>query len=801
MMWSFLARFILRNRLMLLIIVVGITVFMAWQAQKLNMGYGFARMMPDDDPISIEFAEFEKTFGQVSNTIVMVLNDPEFFTPKHLKQWQEFTDSLGAIDGVEDVLTVTTAFDLEVDEESEKLNIIPLMPALPKTNEEAAELKSLLLSRPFYKDLLYTDSGNIIMLILRVDETSVYSEEVVKIVEDIKAINKSYKLRTGQHVYTSGLPYIRMANMLKLRKEVFLLIGGTLLVTSILLIVFLRSFRATLISLLVVSLGVIFTFGLMGGLGFEISILTSLIPPLVVVIGVPNCIYLINKYHQEYMAHSNQVKALHRVIRKIGTVTMMTNFTTAMGFATFILTDSSALVQFGITASITVLFIFMLSLVLIPIFYSYASAPKERHYNHFDTSWLQGLLNFLNGVISNHRPAVYIITFIVIVISVFGTMQLRVTGNLTGDFLKKDPVFKDIKFIEDKFRGVVPLEIVVDTGEKKGVQKLSTLKKIDEFQQRVNALPQVSRSLSLVDFVKFTRQGILFGNPDLYGLPTRQEQQWMMKYLPHGEGKLEMISSLMDSTQQKARISMQMADLGTTEMRELKQTITTFAEEIFDTETYKLSITGSSVKFLRTTDYLIKNLILSLILAILLISILMAFMFGSGRMVAISLIPNIIPLLITAGLMGFIGIPLRPSTILIFSIAFGISIDDTIHFLARYRQELKSNGWRIAAAAKTAINETGPSMFYTSIVLFFGFSVFLLSSFKGTIAVGVLVALTLICAMLTNLVVLPTFLMSLDKFIRARDFKESIIEIYDEQDAEDEEEVDEANENTDGNKP
>jgi predicted RND superfamily exporter protein len=572
-----------------------------------------------------------------------------------------------------------------------------------------------------------------------------------------------------------------------LRNEVLLLILGTIIVTSILLFVFLRSFRATLISLIVVSLGVVFSLGILGGFGFEISILSSLIPPLVIIIGVPNCIYLINKYHQEYMVHNNQIKALHRVIRKIGTVTVMTNFTTALGFATFILTDSLALVQFGIAASLTILIIFLLSIIIIPIFYSYTRPPKARHYSHFEKNWLQGMINWLTNAITQHRKAIYLSTVAAVITGIVGIFQIRVTGNLTGDLEKSDPVYTDIKFIEEKFHGVVPLEIIVDTGEKNGVQKLSTLKKIDEFQQRVNALPEVSRSLSLVDFVKFTRQGILFGNPDMYELPSRQEQQWMMKYLPRGDGKLDLVRSLVDSTQQKARISMQMADLGTTEMRELQNTIRAMASEIFESDKYKLTITGSSVKFLRTTDYLIKNLILSMLLAILVISVLMAFLFGSGRMVIISLVPNLIPLLLTAGIMGFVGIPLKPSTILIFSIAFGISIDDTIHFLARYRQDLKSNGWRIAEAAKTAIAETGPSMFYTSVVLFFGFSVFLLSSFGGTMAVGLLVGITLMFAMLTNLLVLPTFLMSLDKFIRARDFKESIIEIYDEQDAEDDE--------------
>jgi predicted RND superfamily exporter protein len=787
-MWTFLARFILRNRILLLSVLALLTAFMLYHADNINMGYGFARMMPDDDPVSIEFAEFEKTFGQVSNTMVIVMEDEEFFTPLHIAQWKELADSLAQIDGVDDVLTVTSAYDLEVNEDEEKLNMVPVMTSLPQTMDEARAFKQKLKNLPFYKNLLYTDDGDVIMMMMRINQGKLYNKEIIRIIDEVRAINTNFEKRTGLTVHTSGLPYIRMANTTRLRNEVYLLVAGTLFVTAILLFVFLRSVRATAISLLVVSLGVVFTFGLLGFFGFELSMLSSLIPPLVIVIGVPNCIYLINKYHQEYKKHNNQIKALHRVIRRIGTVTVMTNFTTALGFATFILTDSQALVEFGIISSLIILFIFMLSIIMIPVIYSYVSPPKERHYQHFDKKYITGLLRFLTNAVSHHRPAIYITTIAFVIIGIVGIFQLEVKGNLKGDLSHSDRVYQDIEFIEAKFHGVVPLEIVIDCGEKKCVEKLSALKKIDEFQTRVSELPLVSRSLSLVDFVKFTRQGILFGNPEMYGLPTRQEQQWMMKYLPRGDQKTDMMSSLVDSTRQKARISMQMADMGTTEMRELQQKITAIAGEVFDDDTFKVTITGSSVKFIRTTDYLIKNLILSMALAILVISVLMAFLFGSGRMVFISVLPNMIPLILTAGIMGYFGIPIKPSTILIFSIAFGISIDDTIHFLARYRQELKSNGWRIGEAVKTSIKETGASMFYTSVVLFFGFSVFLLSSFGGTMAVGLLVAVTLIFAMLTNLLLLPAFLMSLDKFIRARDFTESIIEIYDEQDAEDDEE-------------
>ena len=784
-MWVTIARVLLRNREVFLAVVGLFAAYMIYHAQDVKMGYGFARMIPEHDSTSLVYDNFEKTFGEAGNTVVIAMEDPDFFTVEHISEWREYTNNLKAIVGVSNVLSITNAYDLVAEEESSKLDLKLLLQENPQTQEEVQTFKNRVLDLPFYKDLLYSENGDVIMMLVRISSDSLYTKEILNIVEEIKQVNSDFINQSGLQIHTSGLPYIRMANVKKLKTEIYLLIAFTILITSILLFVFLRSVRATLISLLVVGLGVIFSFGILGAFNFEISILSSLIPPLVIVIGVPNCIYLINKYHQEYKGHNNKTKALQRVIRRIGTVTVLTNFTTALGFATFILTDSQALVEFGIATSVNILLVFVLSIVLIPIIYSYLRPPKERHYAHFDVKWIQGMLKTVKTLVSKYRIAVYITVIALVVLGVFGILELRVTGNLTDDFKKDDPVYTDIKFLEDKFDGVMPLEIVVDTKKKNGVQKLNTLKRIDKFQQEISSMPEVSRSLSIADFVKFAHQGILFGNPDMYSLPTRQEQQWMMKYLPRGDENVELLESMVDSSGQKARISMQIADLGTTEMRELQDKIRSIAGEIFEKDKYEITITGASIKFIRTTDYLIKNLIISMVLAFIIISIMMAFLFGSAKMVFISIIPNMIPLLLTAGLMGFLGIPLKPSTILVFSIAFGISIDDTIHFLARYRQELKSNGWRIAKAAKTSIEETGISMFYTSVILFFGFSVFMMSSFDGTMALGLLVAITLIFAMLTNLIILPSFLMSLDKLIRAKDFSESIIEIYEEKDEED----------------
>jgi hypothetical protein len=324
----------------------------------------------------------------------------------------------------------------------------------------------------------------------------------------------------------------------------------------------------------------------------------------------------------------------------------------------------------------------------------------------------------------------------------------------------------------------MPLEILIDTQKEKGVMKLSTLKRMEKINEIIESFPELSKSLSVVNLVKYSKQAYYRGNPKYYQLPTSQERSYIFAYTKNSESEVGMLKSFVDSTGRYARMTTYMKDIGTDKMDIIQERLQQVIDKEFASENYTVSITGKAYVFIKGTNYLIKNLVLSLSLAILLIAIFMAWMFRSPQMILISLIPNILPLLITAGLMGFFDIPIKPSTILVFSIAFGISVDDTIHFLAKYRQELIVNKWKIKPSVYAALRETGVSMFYTSIVLFFGFLVFTLSSFGGTISLGGLVSATLLLAMISNLILLPSLLLTFErKIANKKVFKEPKIKI------------------------
>ncbi|HZH70534.1 MAG TPA: efflux RND transporter permease subunit, partial [Flavobacteriaceae bacterium] len=598
---------------------------------------------------------------------------------------------------------------------------------------------------------------------------------------------EDFETTTGMKVHISGMPYIRTLNSQNIVDEIGLFVAVALLVTSILFFFFFRSFRATFITIATVIIGVMWCFGFLGLFGYEITILTALIPPLIIVIGVANCIFLINKYQQEIKSHGNQAKSLQRVITKIGNATLLTNVTTASGFATFILTQSKLLKEFGTIASISILSVFVLSLLIIPIIYSYMPIPKYKHLKHLNKKWVGRLVKWLENTVRNQRIAIYTTFVLLLCVSIVGIYNIRISGSMIEDMPQGADFFQDIRFFEKEFNGVMPLEILIDTKRKEGVMAAATLRRMDELQTVIEEIPEYSKPISIVELVKYAKQAYYNGNPEYYQLPSSQERNFILPYVKNSISETNLLESYVDSTGQFARITTFMMDTETERMERIEEDLTEEITKIFPEDRYEVSLTGKAVLFQKGTNYLVNNLIISLALAIFLISVFMAWMFRSFRMIVISLIPNLLPLLVTAGLMGFLGIPIKPSTILVFSIAFGISVDDTIHFLAKYRQELIASNWKIKRSVYAALKETGVSMFYTSIVLFFGFSVFMISSFGGTVALGGLVSATLLFAMLSNLLLLPSLLLSLEKSIaNQKTFKKPAMEILPQDDEEDE---------------
>ncbi|WP_440880023.1 efflux RND transporter permease subunit [Tenacibaculum sp. C7A-26P2] len=764
--WTKIAGFILRNRYFVLILITVITGLLLSQTKHMRFSYTEANLLPTDHKANVEYDNFLKIFGEEGNLIILGVKDSTVFSPHKFKKWNLLTKSFEKSAQVDFTLSISDVKKLKANRTQRKFEIEPLFNETPNTTEGISNIKKQLFEKlPFYENLLYNKKGVLQTAIYLRKDIINTPERADFIIDVLIPTIEEFEKQNDIDIRISGMPYIRTLNSLNITQEMGIFVVGALLITAIIFFFFFRSFRATFITLLVVGIGVVWAFGFIGWFRYEITVLSALIPPLIIVIGVPNAVFLINKYQQEVKKHGNQAKSLQRVISKIGNATLMTNITTASGFATFVFVKSQLLREFGILASVNIISIFILALLIIPIIYSFMPLPEKKHLNHLEKRWMENVVNWMERTVKRDRIGIYITTVIVIILGIVGLYKIRVSGSLIEDMPRGKQFYKDIKFFENEFGGIMPLEILIDTKKEKGVMKLSTLKKIEKLNETIETFPELSKPISINNLVKYSKQAYYNGNPKYYQLPTSQEKAYILSYTKNSAKNSNMLNNFVDSTGRYARITTFMKDIGTDKMDIIQERLNAVIKKNFSNDRFNVSLTGKALVFLKGTNYLIKNLVISLSLAILLISIFMAWMFRSPQMILISLIPNMLPLLITAGLMGFFDIPIKPSTILVFSIAFGISVDDTIHFLAKYRQELLSNNWKIKPAVYAALKETGVSMFYTSIVLFFGFLVFTISSFGGTIALGGLVSVTLLLAMVSNLLLLPSLLLSFEKKI------------------------------------
>ena len=780
-MWIKLSRLILRNRILLLTVLGVITVFLGYHARKVEMSYEYASLLPKKDQAYKDYQNFVKVFGQEGNLIIVGVQDTNFFRLDHFNAWKSLCNDLKKVDGVENLLSVSNTYNLEKNKDEKKFEVVNTFPDTITSQEQldtyVAEFKRL----PFYRKLVYNDETDTYLLAITVNKDKMASKEREDLVAGIQEVCHNFEEKEDVTLHYSGVPYIRVVNSVKIKRELYMFSVLALVICIVVLFLFFRSFKAVFVPVLIVIVGVIWAMGMLSLFGYKITLLSGMIPPLLIVIGIPNSIYMLNKFHHEYVSHGNKIKALQRVIIKIGNATFLTNLTTASGFATFIIVKSDILRQFGIIASLNILGLFILSLLLIPIIFSFIGAPSSRHVGHLDNKIVTTIIRKLMHITQNYRQVVYFATIGIILVSIYGITLMKSSGYMLDDIPEDDPVYVDLKFFESNFNGLMPLEIMVDTKKPQGVMQLTTFQKIEKLEERLAEYPELSASTSLLNLLKFAKQAFYNGHERYYSVPNNREKNFILQYASTGEENVGLLHSFMDSTRQITRISIRVKDVGTKRMEELYMQFNNDIDSIFTSDKYNVTVTGSSIISFKGNQYLLKNLFTSLGLAILLISTFMAIMFSSWRMVILSLTPNIIPLIFTAAVMGFTGIPIKASTILVFSIAFGISVDNTIHFLAKYRQELNMTNWDIRKSVVIALKETGVSMLYTSVVLFFGFGIFTISNFGGTQAMGILVSLTLLVAVTSNLVLLPSLLSGLERITTTEAFKEPLLHIYDEE--------------------
>jgi predicted RND superfamily exporter protein len=774
-MWNKLAAGIIRYRLPFIAVIGLITVVMAFYASKVEMSYDFTRTVPPDDPDMVYLNKFKEQFGEDSNIIAIGMKDSSIYELDNFLAFRELTNNIKNINGVVRIVALPRLKMILKDTANAKFYLTDIFPEKISSQAQLDTLFDLMLGQKVYsRQLLNLDNGAMMMLV-SVQKEVMNSSARVAMTQELLDVGKKFEEKTKIQLRYAGLPFIRTVVANALRNEMKIFLIASAVVTGIIMFVFFRSFRAVLFSMIIIGILVVWVLGTLVLCGFKITLLSGLIPPVIVTIGITNAIYLLNKYHLEFNKTKDKIEAITSVVRKMGLAMFLTNLTVAIGFLTLLATDITILREFGIVAGINIMALFFVSLIMMPSIFYWMPPPSEKHLRHLNFKIMGAFLRQVDIMVHRQRTWIYAVSIVVALISAYGISTLRSVSFMVDDVPEESQVKKDLKFFEANFSGIMPLEMVIEfkTKKRRPVLDVKNLAKVEEFENFLDSITVMSRPVSVLSFFKAAKQAFYNNNPDKFFLPTKNEGAFILRYMKGQSDETGIFKSFVDTTFSKMRISVQIADIGSVKLDSLvNDVIEPRMKSIFvstEKDSVVTAITGSTKIFIKGNKFLIDNLKESLILAIILITLSMAFLFANVRMIIISLVPNILALMITAGLMGYFHIPLKPSTALIFSITFGISVDNSIRFLAKYRQEILANNFFIPVAVSDSILETGKSIMYTSIVLFAGFIIFAFSSFGGTIALGVLTSTTLVISMFTNLILLPALIMTFDKPKRKKD--------------------------------
>jgi len=762
-MWVKLSRFILQNRIAIIIFFLAGTAFMAWQAKNVKLSYTGSKILPVTDSVFIKYNTFKKQFGEDGNVMVVGIQSPNIFKKEVYNQWVQLSNDIQKLKGIKQVLSSGRIFQLDKDTVNQKFILKSIPGELVKTDAEMDSIKNTLFNTPFFEGLVF-NKQNATLMAITFDTKILNTAERNPILKQIEEKARVFQKSTHIQVHISGLPYIRTAVSKLVSNEFVLFLGLSILVSALILLFFFKKFYAVFFPILVVIMGVIWSIGTLVLFGFELTILTGLIPPLIVIIGIPNSILLLNKYHNELRKHGDKQKALSVTIERIAVTTLIANITAAIGFGVLYFTGSELLMQFGSVASINVMVTWLMCLCLIPIIFSYLPAPKIKAQNHVEEGFLHKLLVKTDVLVQQKSLLIYVGTIVISVIAFIGVLRINVNGYVVDDLPKNSEILTDLKFFEKNFEGILPLEVSVDTKKKNGVLNLTNLKRMEKMEKMISAYPEFSRSISLNMGLKYATQAFYNNDTAFFRLPDNLEKNFILAYIANGgKGNANLLSNFIDKKNESTRISFQMADVGSKRLDAIMMELKPRIDSILPPSKFDVELTGSSIIFSKGTDYMLRHLVESIALAIILISLLRLAQFKSWGIMFISLLPNIVPLIITAGIMGYFGISLKPSTILIFTIAFGLASDQTIYFLTRYQQELNLTNFSVPRVITDSITETGVSMTLIALILFFGFGIFTASTFGGTVVLGLLLSITLFVALIFNLTLLPALVLWLDK--------------------------------------
>jgi len=730
--------------------VILISIFLGYFIKDLRFNYVFEDFFPVDDPDLAYYQKFKQMFNNDNDYLLIgVINESGVFEKEFLTNLDSLTQTLNTVDNVTHVNSLTNV---------ERPAITPLglfkIPLVHVNDPSRYSQDSLrIFQNRLLVESLISDDSKATAILLKHDFLQ-SKEGADKLVNDVTSIVSKFSF---DKVYIAGKTYAQGVFIEKMKVELAIFLSASILLVIGFLAFAYRSWWGVLVPLLVVMLATVWILGTMGLTGKTLDILMVLLPTIMFVVGMSDVVHIMTKYIEQLRLGFSKEEAIKTTFREVGLATFLTSLTTSIGFLTLLTASIAPIQEFGVYTALGVFMAFIVAFALLPSCLVFLKKPKVSEKVVNRSAWF-GTLSKSFLLVLKHGKLVIATNLILTAIAVFGVTQIVINTYLIEDLPQDAPLKQAFLFFDRNFGGSRPFEVTAEVKNGHDIFDPEVLKEIDNVESYLRNDFEAGNVVSPVTMIKGLNQAINGGVTSKYKLPeTAKDWNKVNRYLKRADSR-ELSFKLITSDKQTGRISMRVGDIGSNLSLQRTEDLKEFIRTETDTSLVSFVVTGTSNLIDKNNEYLSRNMFQGLAIAFAVVALIAGVMFKSLRMILITLIPNIIPLLLVAGIMGLAGVTLKLSTSIIFTIAFGIAVDDTIHFISKLKIEL-SKGKPLLYALKRTYLSTGKAITVTSLILSGGFLTLLLSSFGGTFYTGLLISLTLIFALVIDLTLLPVLVL------------------------------------------
>ena len=744
------ASIILRYRILFFVLIGLLTGLFGYYAIESKTDNSIEVWLKRNDPKLDYYYDFIDKFGD-DEFLIIAMDGDDLFTGKKIKLINDIATRLESVKGVRSVISLASVY-------KDKLSA-PYFKEVLKRNKARSVLdvfEEKILDDPMYVNNVISSDGETTAIIATVSKGSPEArKELVKETREIlSAVETENNMKkfflAGPSIVNTELDRMSQNDMKTFTPVMFA-------VALVILVVLFKNISGVLIPAITIGINIMWTVGLFVIFGNKMNMVSGMLIPLVFIISLATTVHILNRFYLEVALSGDKRESILKTLRHICVPCFLTCVTTSIGFLSLVVSDVTPVKTTGIFMAAGIMMSFFVCITLVPgmlsLFPERMSRPfmnikKDRSSSNKE---FQGIYGFIGKFVRNNTIYVFFISLVFVGVAIYGVTKIDAESSIFESFPESSEITRSTEHIEQELMGLIPMDIVVDAGNTGSVFQPDVLMKMEKLQDYLKGIPEVTKSVSVVDYVKYLNKLLNKDNPDSPVVTKDKAIDYVKLASLHGDS---IVAGLYTEDYNEGRVSVRMKNVGSSRYKLIVNDIERFIKENFPLSV-SCAITGIVPLLMDMQGYLIESQIKTFTLAFILIFICIALLLKSTRIGMMSMIPNLVPIAITLGVMGYVGINLDVATIMIASVAIGISVDDTIHFLYRFKEEFKKDGDHYLAIQRT-LSGVGRALIFTTVVATCGFLVFCLSSFKAIQYFGLLTGITMVSALVADLFILPS---------------------------------------------